>query len=235
MGSASDKIGGPAADPYGSALRRAHLAIGILVALMLITGFVFDFRRDLGLSERKLLIMTMHVFLGYGLIVALASRLVVSARSKTARIRNSIIRAGDIAKLFKGGKLRFAGRSPLSRVLATTIYLALIANISTGYVFATTELFHPPFGGYVSKYIAGEAREDPVAAIRNGEFDQERMSAVRRFRKPFAKAHIYGAYLIALLTIVHTAGMLLSEWRAPAPSTARGRAPLMLFGPRRPR
>lgn len=228
-----------AVGPYGRRLRQLHLTIGLCVSALALTGLIFYFRRKIGLGDYKLEIMFLHAMIAYTLIAALIWRAVLSIRGAEGdRLRHLIARPHDLARLFSSREARqhrfkFAGRSPLSRVIATCLYVCIGSNIVTGMVFVSTDLYLPPFGPMVLRYVSEDGAQPSIEAVRAGRYDQERMKAVRTFKRPFAAVHFTGAMIIILLASIHMIGVISTEWSTPNDRSARGRARLMLFGPRR--
>jgi len=222
--------------PYSKWLRRLHLVLLLSVTMLLLSGAAFYFRRDLGLAQFKLEIMLAHAIIGYVMIVLLLLRLALFVIGhEQERFRHVLVRPRDLQQMIKqlgrgGLRFKFAGRSPMSRLVATSLYLLLTANALTGMVFATTVLYLPPFGGALIDYLAIDGGTATVEAIRAGEFDQARMKAVRDFKRPFGDLHVMGAISIGVLAVFHVIGVILSEWSAPSNKSARGRARIMLFG-----
>ena len=223
--------------PYGRRLRQLHLAIGSLITLLVVTGLIFYFRKSLGLGDAKLILMTIHAFFGYALIAAMAWRIWLAIKGP-AENRFSRVVAGpeNFRRLFasgenRAGKLRFAGRSPLSRVIATGLYAAILLNIGTGLIRAGTDLYFPPFGPFVLHYVTPAGERPSIAAVKEGNVDKERARQVREFKAPVGKVHLYVGLFIAALAGIHAGGALATEWSAPSDKSARGRARLMLFGP----
>jgi len=226
-----------AACPYGRRLRQLHLAIGSLITLLAVTGLIFYFRKSLGLADAKLLLMTVHSLIGYALVAAAAWRIWLGIKGP-AEYRFSRIVAGpeNLKRMFAKGDgrargLRFAGRSPLSRVLATVLYAAMLFNIGTGLIRAGTDLYFPPFGPLVLHYVTPAGEKPSIAAVKEGNVDKERADQVRKFKAPVGKIHFYVGLFIAAMAAVHAGGALATEWSAPNDKSVRGRARLMLFGP----
>ncbi|NWG91946.1 MAG: cytochrome b/b6 domain-containing protein [Parvularculaceae bacterium] len=229
-----------AGGPYGTALRRLHLAIACFIVALAITGFMIYFRKPLGLQALKLTLVWTHASIAYAFLFVLAARVYFGvAGGEANRFRHVLARADDIKRLFAASAsgrrgLKFAGRSPLSRTLATIIYATIAANAATGLVRAGTDLYLPPLGPFVRAYVAADGVDPAVLrpAARVG-VDTERHGFISRAKIPFGKAHIYGAFVIAAAALIHAAGVVTTEWSAPNDRKARGRARLMLFGPRR--
>lgn len=227
-----------ASGPYSRRLRQTHAILLTLVSALAISGTVYYFRRKIGLGDAKFEIMFVHAVIGYALIAAVVWRIAMLIfGEESERARHLFARPGDLARLTAGAqpksaRLKFAGRSPLSRTLATALYAVIASNIVTGLVFATTDLYFPPFGGPLLDYVAADNVEATVENVRSGGFDQGRMNKVRKFKRPFATVHLWGAVLIVTIALFHVAGVTLTEWSSPNNRLARGRARLMLFGPR---
>ena len=231
-------LGAPGGDgPYGRRLRQLHLAIASLISGLAISGFIFHYRRTLGLQDYKLELLIPHVFLAYLLLCSVVWRIIVGTKGiESDRFRHVFARTKDIKRLIgvkesDKSRLRFAGRSPLSRVIATSFYLAVSVNIATGLIRAGTDLYLPPFGPLVLGYVAPEGERASIKAVKAGAFNKERMQKVRSFKKPVSEIHFIGAFIITFIALLHVIGVLLTEWSAPSGQNLRGRARIMLFGP----
>ncbi|OFX05024.1 MAG: hypothetical protein A3E78_00825 [Alphaproteobacteria bacterium RIFCSPHIGHO2_12_FULL_63_12] len=226
-----------AAGPYSRRLRQLHLAIATLIMSLAFTGLVFYFRKSLGLGDAKITLMTIHSFIGYALVAAIAWRLWLGFRGREPdRFSHALTGPQNFQKLFAGAqgrrhRFRFAGRSPLSRLIATVLYAAVFFNIGTGLIRAGTDLYFPPFGPFVLHYITAPGETPSVAAVKAGKVDKVRAEQIKEFKLPVGKVHLYGGLFILFLATVHASGALVTEWSAPADKAARGRARLMLFGP----
>ncbi len=226
-----------ATGPYSKRLRQLHLAIAILISSLALTGLVFRYRAPLGLAEAKLELMTAHSLIGYGLIASICWRVWLGFKGRESdRFVHVLAGRKSLKKLFSGGKenrsrLRFAGRSPLSRLIATVLYAAVALNIGTGLIRAGTDLYFPPFGPLVLQYVTLSGEKPSVDALKAGKVDKARASRIREFKKPVAKIHFYGGLFILSFALLHASGALSTEWSSPNDKRSRGRARLMLFGP----
>ena len=98
---------------------------------------------------------------------------------------------------------------------------------------AGTDLYFPPFGPLVLRYVAAEGEKPSVEAVKSGKVNGARAKQIREFKAPVGKIHFYGGVFILFLASIHASGALVTEWSAPNDKSARGRARLMLFGPRK--
>lgn len=238
-GSVTSSAGKAVSGPYSATLRNLHLAIACFVIVLAISGFTIYFREPLGAKALKIPLVYFHAITAYLFLATLAVRIVLGLRgSESLKLERTFPRKGDLHRLFaeiKGRKpIKFAGRSPFSRTIAALIYVALAANAATGMVRAGTDLYFPPFGPFVRGYVAKDGADAAlVRPFERTHVDEKRFSAVSRSKIPFGRAHIYGGFLIVFIALVHGVGVLSTEWSAPNDPGARGRARLMLFGPRR--
>lgn len=226
-----------AVEPYSRTLRRLHLAIAIFVVALAVTGFMIYYRRPLGLQSLKLALVYVHAGVAYLFLIAFFVRIYLGFRGSDAvRFSHTLPRASDLRRILAFRRLKFAGRSPLSRMLAGLLFAAIFINALTGLVRAGTDVYFPPFGPFVQQYLAADGVRP--AEVRPGDYstiDAAKLKIVNRLKIPFGKIHIYGAFFIATLTLFHAIGAALTEWTAANDMKARGRARLMLFGPRSPR
>lgn len=225
------------AGPYSTTLRRLHLAFILFVLVLAISGFSIYFRKPLGLQALKATLLNFHAIVAYGFLLALGVRLFLGVRgAERARFSHVFPRRRDLRRLVVAEKndrtrFHFAGRSPLSRTIAAALYLVIASNAATGLVRAGTDLHFPPVGPIVDAYLSVEGG---VAAERE-LLEKERAKKVRRMKLFVGKIHIYGAFVIVGVAFVHAMGALATEWSPPRDPKARGRARLMLLGPRRAR
>jgi cytochrome b len=227
--------------PYGPTLRRLHLAMALFVTVLAITGLVFDYRKLLGIEHLKLTISFIHAAIGYGFIVAFALRIYYGlAGAEPLRFRHVLPRGSDLKRLFAAKEARerfkFAGRSPLSRTIAGLLFLLLSVNILSGMIRAGTDLYFPPVGPIVQAFIVKDGADPSMIKPGEGEYiDESRYKVVKKAKKPFGSIHYYGGLLIIGVALFHMMGVISREWSAPNDPKARGRARLMLFGPKKRR
>lgn len=225
--------------PYSRTLRRLHLAMIVFVITLAATGLAIYFRKPLALQDFKLRLVYIHATTAYAFLIVLAMRFYLGLRGREAdRWRHVFPRLQDLRRLAgvaprTGYSLRFAGHSPLSRTIAGLLYLAFALNATTGIIRAGTDVYFPPLGPLVQRYVAHEGvAPSAITPGDDANVDRKRYAQVGRAKIPFGKVHIYGAFFIAGLALVHAVGAATTEWSAPNDRSARGRARIMLFGVR---
>lgn len=228
-----------AVGPYSRRLRQLHLAIATLISLLALTGLMFYFRKPLGLADAKFTLMTVHSFIGYALVASVIWRIWLGIKGREPdRFSRVLTGPRNFKRLLAGGegsrsRFRFAGRSPLSRLIATVLYAAVMFNIGTGLIRAGTDLYFPPFGPLVLHYVTPAGEKPSIAAVKAGNVDKAHAQRIREFKAPVGKIHFYGGLFILTLAAIHASGALVTEWSTPNDKSSRGRARLMLFGPRK--
>ncbi len=204
--------------------RWLHWIIAVAVVGLALSGFFLYYRQVFyieGLAP-KLALKKLHALIGYVLVASLLLRVVWGfAGNRFARWVAVLPRrrllgqlADDFRSIVDRREERYAGRSPLSRCSATLLYALLIVMMITGLVNAAIGLFHPPFGGIVQAYLAAPGI-DP-STIRPGSgagIDPAKLQTVVRVKDAFGQVHIWIAYTLVFLVIVHVAGAVLVDAR----------------------
>ena len=227
--------------PYSRTLRRLHLAIIGFVILLATTGFMIYFRKSLGLQPFKMRLVWIHAIIAYSFLIVITWRILLGFfGAKIDRLSTTLPNKRSLGRFFgQRGKPRFAGRSPTSRMLAGALYLFIASNAATGLVRAGTDLYLPPFGPIVAHYVAADGA-DP-GTLKPGQKDNTdpyRYGRVSGGKIILGKIHIYGAFIITTLALIHSIGTLSTEWSAPTrpgKDKRRGPARIMLFGPEQKR
>lgn len=205
-------------------VRWFHWINVFCVLSLVVVGSLILYGKYFGISpEGKILLKTIHVFVGYVLVINLAWRLVWAfiggpfARWKALLpfVPGSGGSPIAYAKAFQAGKApAFAGHNPVARLSITILLALLISQSSTGLVLAGTDLFFPPFGGNIAEWVA----EDGVSAdsLKPGSkegVNPQAWDEMRAFRKPFITIHEYGYYALLVMVLLHVAGVIITEVR----------------------
>ena len=198
------------------------LAVIALVAV----GTVILNSKALGISgEGKVLLKSVHVYIGYLFCLNLLWRLVMAFVAKNRFTRwESILPLGReyvqrLREYIDGRKQGhtpvYMGHNPLARLMLSLLLGLLVIMAITGLVLAGTDLYMPPFGGMFADWVTGG---DParLAHLLPGskEFvDPALYEEMRGFRTPFITLHYYLFYLLLVAAVVHIAAAALSELR----------------------
>lgn len=199
--------------------------INVLCVLSLVAlGVAILNDKALGVSnDGKILLKTVHVFIGYLFAVNLMWRLVWAFIGGTHARWREILPGGNgylaalrryVTALWQGKHPQFLGHNPIGRIAITLLLLVLLTQALTGLVLAGTDLFMPPLGSRIASWIAAPG-VDPAALVpyAPGLYDKTAYAAMREVRAPFVAIHGYAFYLLLFLAAVHIAAVVVTEVR----------------------
>lgn len=180
--------------------------------------------KALGVStDGKILLKTVHVWMGYVFAVNLLWRFVWAfVGGHYARWR-AILPGGrgykhelgaHLSDIKSGGSHQYLGHNPLGRIAVSLLLLLLLVQAVTGLVLAGTDIFYPPFGSWIAAWVA-EPGIDPATLVPYAKetYDAVAYEEMRAFRKPFITIHYYGFYVLLGFIVVHIAAVVMTELR----------------------
>ncbi len=90
----------------------------------------------------------------------------------------------------------------------------MFTQVVTGLLRAGTDIYYPPFGSYVASQVAAEG-VDPASLIPYDKtgVDEAAYKALGEFKGPFGLAHLYSAYTLVALILLHIFTVVLVEAR----------------------
>ena len=180
--------------------------------------------KALGVStDGKILLKTVHVWIGYVFAVNLLWRLVWAFIGGTHARWRAILPGGRgymnevsayIAAFRSGQPTQYLGHNPLGRIAVTLLLLLLVSQAVTGLVLAGTDLFYPPIGSWIAGWVAAPGI-DPATLMPYAKdtYDETAYESMRGFRKPFITVHYYGFYVLLGFAFVHILAVVVTELR----------------------
>lgn len=205
--------------------------INVLAVLSLTAaGLGVMYSKKFGMSvEGRALMKTVHVLIGYVLVVNLLWRIVWAFIGGPHARWRAILPFGSrwvanlksyLSAVARGGEPAYIGHNPLARVAITLMLLLLVTMSVSGLLLAGTDLFYPPLGYWFAQQVAAPG-VDPaslgpagvVAATTPQLLDSVAMAAMRSFKAPFEVVHEYGFYTLLILIALHIAGVVISDLR----------------------
>jgi Ni/Fe-hydrogenase 1 B-type cytochrome subunit len=199
--------------------------INVLCILGLIAvGTVILNSKALGVpTDGKILLKTVHVYIGYVFIVNLAWRLIWGFFGNRFARWNAILPFGQNYKkqriafingLKQGDPAAFMGHNPLARWMVSFLFILLSAMALTGIVLAGTDVYMSPFGGYFKSWVA-ETPEltSTIKPYSDVGVNKEAYQAMREFRKPIITVHYYAFYILLASIFIHLAAVVVTELR----------------------
>ena len=194
------------------------------VILLIFMGLVMLFNKELGITsvEAKIGLKTVHVIIGYVFVANLAIRIIWGfIGNKYARWRALVPASGHMDSIRdylnsvkQGEPLQYAGHNPLGQLAVVVIFLCLITMAVTGLTRAGTDIYYPPFGSIAAEYIA-QPGVDPGSLVPydTSAVDKDKYDALKAFKKPFGTVHIYTAYFLMFLIVMHIGAVIHVEVR----------------------
>ena len=194
------------------------------VISLIFFGLIMLYKKELGITsvEAKIGLKEVHVIIGYIFVLNLGFRLLWGfIGNRYARWRAILPGKGFLqsvqdykASLGAGKPQQFLGHNPLGRLAITVMLLLLIVMAGTGLIRAGTDIYYPPFGTYVAEYVAAPDTDpaslvpyDPTGTIA------EKADRLKAFKKPFGIIHLYSAYILMFIIVIHIAAVVYTEVR----------------------
>lgn len=209
---------------WDASIRWFHWLNLLCMLGLIAVGVVILNAKVLGVpSDGKILLKTVHVWIGYVFALNLSWRLVWAfIGGPHARWRAILPGGHDYMKEvrryitdFRAGRPRqYIGHNPLGRIAVTCLLLLLLVQAVTGLVLAGTDLFYPPIGSWIAGWVANQG-VDPATLVPYAKemYDEVAYEAMRAFRKPFITVHYYGFYTLLVFALVHILAVVVTELR----------------------
>jgi cytochrome b len=209
---------------WDRSVRIFHWVNVLCIIGLIAVGTVILNSKVLGVpNDGKILLKTVHVYIGYVFVMNLAWRLIWSFIGNRFARWKSILPMGDeykrqrqafVSGLKNGQTAQFMGHNPLARWMVTFLFILLSTMAVTGLVLGGTDLYMPPFGEHFKSWVA----ESPQAIEKVKPYSDEGVNEVayqemRDFRKPFIKVHYYAFYILLVTIILHLVAVILTELR----------------------
>ncbi len=199
--------------------------INLLCMIGLIAvGLVIMNDKALGVTnDGKILLKTVHVWIGYVFALNLAWRLVWAFIGGPHARWRAILPGGpgylDRVRAYRAGfsagrPLQYIGHNPLGRIAVTLLLLLLVVQAVTGLVLAGTDIFYPPLGSWIAGWIAAPG-VDPATLMPYAKetYDAAAYEAMRAFRGPFIEIHENGFFVLLGLGVIHILAVVITELR----------------------
>lgn len=202
--------------------RVFHWVNFLCVVLLSMLGLIMLNKGAIGISgtEASIGLKTVHVIVGYvfaaNLLLRIAWGLTGSRYSDWSKVlpgKNFKQELDSYKASIRAGKPQtFIGHNPKGRLSVLVFMLLLIIMMITGGVRAGTDIYYPPLGGAARTYVAAEG----VAISQIQPYDKTgtdpgKWDRLQAIKKPFGTIHVYTAYVIWLLILVHVTAVIRAE------------------------
>jgi cytochrome b len=174
-------------------------------------------------NDGKILLKTVHVWIGYVFALNLLWRLVWAFVGGPHARWRTILPGGRgyinemlryVADFLAGRRRQYLGHNPLGRIAVTLLLILLLVQAVTGLVLAGTDLFYPPIGSWIANWVAAPGI-DPATLVPYAPdmYDKVAYEAMRAFREPVVTVHYYGFYLLVTFGLIHVLAVVVTELR----------------------
>jgi cytochrome b len=209
---------------WDAGIRWFHWINLLCMIGLIAVGVVILNDKALGVtSEGKILLKTVHVWIGYVFVLNLLWRLLLAFIGGPQARWRAILPGGRgymndarayIADFVAGRPRQYLGHNPLGRLAVSLLLLLLMTQAVTGLVLAGTDLFYPPIGAWIAERIAAPG-VDPAALVPYAKemYDQAAYEAMRTFREPFITLHYYNFFVLLTFAVIHILAVVVTELR----------------------
>jgi len=169
---------------------------------LIIFGLIMLYKKELGITsvEAKIGLKEVHVIIGYVFVLNLAFRILW----------------GFIGNHFARWRTTLPGKGFLQSVRDYKASLGTdqIVMAVTGLIRASTDIYFPPFGEFVEDYVAAPGVDpDSLIPYDPAGVDAEKLDRLKAFKGPFGDIHLYAAFILMFIIVVHIAAVVFTDVR----------------------
>jgi len=202
--------------------RIFHWVNVLCVVILSIVGLIMLNKGSLGISGREagIGLKALHVTIGYVFATNLIIRIIWGFIGPPLSRFGALLPGKNFKRemtAFKtsvkaGQPQTFIGHNPKARVFLLVMFLLLTAIMVTGMVRAGSDIYYPPFGDFMARYVAAEGVNPATIMPYDATgTDADKLDKLKAFKGPFGTIHIYGAYLLWLLILVHLFNVIKAD------------------------
>lgn len=202
--------------------RLFHWINVLCVMVLSILGLVMLNKGSLGISgtAASIGLKSLHVTVGYVFATNLIIRIIWGFIGPPRSLFSSLLPGRNFkrelvafnASVKAGRPQTFIGHNPKARVFLLVMFLLLTTIMVTGLVRAGTDIYYPPFGDFAASYVAAEGvSPDQIMPYDETGTEPEKYARLKAFKGPFGDVHIYGAYLLWFLILVHLINVIRAD------------------------
>jgi cytochrome b len=204
--------------------RLFHWINVVCVILLSIVGLIMLNKGAIGISgnEARIGLKVLHVTVGYVFAAKLVFSIIWGFTGGRYTDWKTLLPGKNFrselksykASLASGKPQTFVGHNPKGRLSVLVLLTLLTVMMVTGMTRAGTDIYYPPFGKIAARYVAAEGVS--ISQIRPYDktgTNADKLAELQAFKKPFGMIHIYTAYVLWLLILVHVVAVIRAEAR----------------------
>jgi len=202
--------------------RVFHWVNFLCVMTLSILGLIMLNKSAIGISgnEAKIGLKVIHVIVGYIFTLNLVFRIIWGFAGDRYSHWKALLPGKDFraelksyrASLVSGKPQTFIGHNPRGRLAVLALMALLTVMMVTGLVRAGTDIYYPPFGTTAAEYVAAEGVSlNDIKPYDKTGTDADKLAELQAFKKPIGTIHIYAAYLLWLLILLHLVAVIRAD------------------------
>lgn len=202
--------------------RLFHWINFLCVITLSIFGLIMLNKAAIGISgvEAGIGLKTVHVSVGYVFAVNLITRTIWgfwgSHHSRWSTLLPGKYFKRELASYtaaLKSGKPQtFIGHNPRGRLSVMILLSLLIVMMFSGLIRAGTDIYFPPFGNIFATYVSAEGvPPSDIKPYDKAGTDADKLAKMQAFKKPIGQVHVYAAYLLWLLILLHVIAVIRAD------------------------
>jgi Ni/Fe-hydrogenase 1 B-type cytochrome subunit len=209
---------------WDAGTRWFHWINALCVIALAVVGFVILNAGSLDISNSgKVTLKTVHTWIGYIFTLNLLWRIVWAFFGNRYARWRAVLPGGKgyfhavrsyVAAFIAGMPDHYLGHNPLGRLGVAALFLLILIQAVTGLVLAGTDLFYPPLGHWIARWVAApDVSPDSLVPYAPKMYDAAAYESMRAFRKPIALTHLYSFYALITAIVIHVAAVIITELR----------------------
>ena len=202
--------------------RLFHWINFLCVLTLSILGLIMLNKGSIGISgtEASIGLKALHVTVGYvfttNLIIRIIWGFLGGRHSRWSSLFPGRKFKQEISNyktsIASGKPQTFIGHNPKGRLAVLVMLLLLSVMMVTGLVRAGTDIYYPPFGQFAAIHVAAEGvSPSQIKPYDETGTDADKYAELQAFKKPFGKIHVYTAYLLWLLILLHVVVVIRTD------------------------
>ena len=207
---------------WGLPTRLFHWINFLCIVILSILGLIMLNKGWVGISgiEASIGLKTVHVSIGYVFVTNLIFRLIWGFVGERNSLFSSLLPGKNFkaefaaykASMATGEPQTFIGHNPKGRLSVLVLLFLLTIMMITGLVRAGTDIYFPPFGKLAVSYVAAEGVSPAhIKPYDKTGTDAAKLDKLKAFKSPWGKIHVYIAYLLWLLIVIHITAVIRTE------------------------
>jgi Ni/Fe-hydrogenase 1 B-type cytochrome subunit len=202
--------------------RLFHWVNFLCVFLLSILGLIMLNKGSIGISgsEAGIGLKTVHVIVGYVFAANLFLRIAWGFTGSPSSDWSKLLPGKNFkqelvsykASITSGKPQTFIRHNPRGRLSVLIMFLLFAVMTVTGLIRAGTDIYYPPFGGMALNHVAAEGV--PLSQVKPYDktgTDPAKLAELQAFKKPIGTIHVYTAYILWLLILIHVIAVIRSE------------------------